>query len=66
MHRKKAKKKKKKEEKKRKDSTKNWGKDGLSKRQTSCFIVVGFSKEKPIDAKQFLVDVIIRIFKRLM
>ena len=48
------------------DSTKNWGKDGLFKRQTSCFTVVGFSKEKPTDAKQFLVDVIIWIVKHLM
>ena len=53
------KKKRKKKEKEKKDSTKNWGKDGLSKRETSCFIVVGFSKEKPTNAKQFLVDVII-------
>ena len=43
----------------KKDTTKNWGKDGLSKRETSCFIVIGLLKEKTTDAKQFLVDVII-------
>ena len=48
-----------KKKKNNKDSTKNWGKDGLSRRQTSCFTIVGFSKEKPTNAKQFLVDVII-------